>query len=264
MIGGDAQVIQMTSERRAPDTVEIERIDQTSLAGRAREVILDLILGLDAADGRLPPEGVLAEKLGVSRTTVRAALQSLQQDGFITRRRGAGTIINRNVVPSRLGLHRLVGFSTLLAEAGHEPSVQVHVRTEVTLPLEWAVRLNTQRDVETYVTEKLFLADGRPAISLTDVIPLDSLRGELGKDMPDSIFELFRRWGKRPIDHAVVELAPCNASAAVARRLGLKPGAAYLALVESHYAAGHTAPLALSFIDVNDAYVRFDVVRRTA
>jgi GntR family transcriptional regulator len=264
MIGDDAQVIQMTSERRARDTVEIERIDQTSLARRAREVILDVILSLDAADGRLPAEGVLAEELGVSRTTVRAALQSLQHDGFITRRRGAGTIINRNVVPSRLGLHRLVGFSTLLAEAGHQPSVEVHVRRKATLPLEWAVRLTTEPDVEAYVTEKLFLADGLPAISLTDVIPLDSLRGELGTDVPDSIFELFRRSGKRPIDHAVVELAPRNASVAVARRLGLRRGAAYLALVESHYAAGFTAPVALSLIDVNDAYVRFDVVRRTA
>ena len=254
----------MTSKSRSGDTVEVERIDRTSLARRAREVILDLILTLDSADGRLPPEGVLAEQLGVSRTTVRAALQSLQQDGFITRRRGAGTIINRYVVPSRLGLHRLVGFSTLLAEAGHLPSVEVHLRVDEALPLDWAVRLDMQPHAKAYVVEKLFLADGLPAISLTDVIPHESLRGRLGSEMPDSIFELFHRSGTQPIDHAVVELAPRNASAAVARRLGLKPGAAYLALVESHYAAGRTAPVALSLIDVNDAYVRFDVVRRAA
>jgi GntR family transcriptional regulator len=262
MIPADTQVIQMTAARRARDTEAIERIDQPSLARRAREAILNLILTPDG-DGRLPAEGVLADQLGVSRTTVRAALQSLEQDGFITRRRGAGTIINRYVVPSRLGLHRLVGFSTLLAEAGYDPSVEVQVRRATTLPLEWAVRLDRRPDTEAYVAEKLFRADGLPAISLTDVIPLESVRGDLGSDMPDSIFELFRRWGKRPIEHAVVELAAKSATTVVARRLGLKRGAAYLALVESHYTAGCASPVALSLIDVNDAYVRFDVVRRT-
>jgi DNA-binding GntR family transcriptional regulator len=97
------------------------------------------------------------------------------------------------------------------------------------------------------------------------VIPVDSLSRQLDFEaIPDSIFELFSTSGRRPIDHAVVELAPQNASTAVARRLSLKPGAAYLELVESHYAAGATQPLAVSFIDVNDSYVRFDVVRRTA
>ncbi len=254
----------MTSDASSRETIEIERIEQTSLSRRAREAILNVILTRASSDGRLPAEGVLADKLGVSRTTVRAALQSLQQDGFITRRRGSGTIINRYVVPSRLGLHRLVGFSTLLSEAGHRPSVEVDIRLERSLPLDWAVRLNVESDTEAYIADKLFLADGLPALSLVDVIPVASLRGELDQEIPDSIFELFLRSGNYPIDHAVVEISPRNASARVARRLGLKPGAAYLALTESHYAAGLTAPVALSFIDVNDAYVRFDIVRRTA
>jgi GntR family transcriptional regulator len=254
----------MTFAARSSQTIEIERIEQTSLARKAREAILDLILMGASGDGRLPAEGVLAEQLGVSRTTVRAALQSLQQDGFITRRRGTGTIINRNVVPARLGLHRLVGFSTLLAEAGHTPSVEIEVRLERSVPLPWGERLKVGTDTAVYVLDKLFLADGLPAISVTDVIPLSSLGRGVDGDIPDSIFELFSRSSRQPIDHAVVELAPRNASAAVARRLGIKPGAAYLALIESHYTAGATAPVALSFIDVNDLYVGFDVVRRTA
>jgi len=254
----------MTSDAGSPRVLEIERIERTSLTRKAREVILELILTRDLGDGRLPAEGVLAEKLGVSRTTVRSALQSLQQDGFITRRRGSGTVVNRNVVPARLGLHRLVGFSKLLAEAAHAPTVEIEARMQRSLPLDWAERLNAGTECEVHVLDKLFLADGQPAISVTDVIPLASLRSELDDEIPDSIFELFNRSGRQPVDHAVVELAARNASAAVARRLGLKPGAAYLALVESHYAAGQPDPVALSFIDVNGAYVGFDVVRRTA
>jgi GntR family transcriptional regulator len=254
-----------TSGRVAPELPEIVRIDRTSLTRKTREAVLELILARRFADGRLPAEGSLAELLGVSRTTVRAALLSLQQDGFITRRRGAGTVVNHNVVASRLGLHRLVGFSTLLREAGHEPSVDVDVELHTSLSDSWRKRLQVPVQTTAYVLIKLFRADGKPAIAVVDVIPVDSLSRELDFEaIPDSIFELFSTSGKRPIDHAVVELAPQNASTAVARRLRLNPGAAYLELVESHYAAGAAQPVAVSFIDVNDRYVRFDVVRRTA
>jgi GntR family transcriptional regulator len=243
--------------------IDIEMIRTTSLSMKAREALLELILARHFAGGRLPSEGVLAEKLGVSRTTVRAALQSLQRDGFITRRRGSGTHINRYIVPSRLGLHRLVGFSTLLKEIGRKPSVEISVEMRDELAPAWCERLSLLRETKCYVVEKLFSADGEPAISLTDVVPAVSLRKPLvRRAIPDSIFDLFSDLGTQPIDHAVVEITPRNASAPVARRLGLRPGAAYLALAESHYAAGQPTPVALSFIDVNDRYVRFDVVRR--
>ena len=38
--------------------------------------------------------------LGVSRTTVRAALQSLADDGIVSRRRRHGTVVNRHVLRS--------------------------------------------------------------------------------------------------------------------------------------------------------------------
>jgi DNA-binding transcriptional MocR family regulator len=46
------------------------------------------------ADGRLPPERVLAQQLGVSRATVVAAYQALVRSGILTRRTGSGTFVS--------------------------------------------------------------------------------------------------------------------------------------------------------------------------
>ena len=43
--------------------------------------------------GTLPAEQALAAEYGVSRVTVRRALAELEQEGLISRRRGAGTVV---------------------------------------------------------------------------------------------------------------------------------------------------------------------------
>lgn len=65
------------------------------------ERILQLIkLGVVAAGDRLPPERELANRLGVSRVTVREAIRALQEAGFVVSRRGryGGTFVRS--VPS--------------------------------------------------------------------------------------------------------------------------------------------------------------------
>ena len=47
----------------------------------------------DAANGRLPPERVLAEDLGISRRAIRYALDLLEAEGRIRRQQGRGTFV---------------------------------------------------------------------------------------------------------------------------------------------------------------------------
>lgn len=230
---------------------------------RVRHEILQAIIEKRFADGRLPPESALADYLGVSRTTVRSALQALERDGLISRRRGIGTLVKPHILPYRLGLHRLIGFSSLLAEWGHKPSVDILMRQITHLEGDWIERLKVLPTETCLVMEKLFKAGGKPALAITDVIPLSSLNRvpSEGEEIPDPIFRFFDLYGKHAIDHAVVEIVPKNASQIVAQKLGMRRDAAFLHLVEVHYSLTNE-PMGLSYIDVNDRYVRFDVVRQ--
>lgn len=57
-----------------------------------RESVLELIESL-AVGGAIPSERLLSVDLGVSRLTVRAALDELVREGYLVRRRGAGTFV---------------------------------------------------------------------------------------------------------------------------------------------------------------------------
>lgn len=59
---------------------------------------------------QLPPERVIAEHFGISRMTVRQAMQRLEQDGILAKRRGAGTFVATPRVTA--SLRWLRGFSS--------------------------------------------------------------------------------------------------------------------------------------------------------
>lgn len=118
----------------------------------------------------IPPEIELANELGVSRTVLREALRLLEEDGFI----------ERGVDPRRRQLAgpsaRPPAFNAPLEDmlhAGMKLDIQV-VRTEEIKPTSWSMALLELTDENTPLLyrECLFSADGEPAASTLEIIPL--------------------------------------------------------------------------------------------
>lgn len=239
--------------------MSVERLENLPLADRARAAILDAILEKRFSD-RLPAEDALADMLNVSRTTIRTALQSLEQDGIITRRRAVGTTINAHVRPATLALQRLVGFDWLLREKGHD--VRVEQSWERGAPPPYMAHVfGLDLDEDCHVTSKCYYADGRLAIYIRDVVLWSRMRGEKLKDpLPASMFEFSRRYCEEPVHHAVVELAAQVKRDDGTTRLEVGEGDPFMRLHETHYTSGGE-PLAMSVVDVDDEYIRFEVVR---
>lgn len=237
----------------------LQSLQQAPLAVQAREAILAAILE-GRFETRLPPEDELADMLHVSRTTVRAAVQDLERDGLITRRRAIGTVINRHVGFETLALQRLVPFEWLLRKRGH--AVKVELSWDRRLPAaEVAASMPWPSDTECLVMDKRFLADGKVAIGLRDHVPWEELlSNSLREPLEASLFEFSRRRCRRTIVNAVVQIIPMVAGEQAGTELELDSGQPFIRLRETHY-DDRGEPVALSLIDLDDSVLRLEVFR---
>jgi GntR family transcriptional regulator len=256
----------MTRTTPGPQPV-LQRVGSGSLTGRTTRVLLEAILNRQFSGDRLPSEPELAEQLAVSRTTIRAALQSLERLGVLSRIPGRGTMVRAYVGQESIILQRLVGFRGLLEERHANVSVDQQYEVRDTVDELGMKVLKIPANTQVIVSRKTFFADGHPAIHISDQIPLSNcsptLRQKLidGGELPvqDSIFEFSQEWPGREIDHTVVEVIPAVAPVK-STTLQLEDGTPFIRLLEAHYSSNGEA-VAMSEVHVDDRYVRFSVVR---
>lgn len=148
-----------------------------------------------AACERLPRESVLAEKLGISRTQLRDILASLEREGFITRRHGVGTVINRHVlgVQSRMDIE--VEFLDMIRQSGHEAAVASVRVSDGTADEKIAGQLRIPVGTPVIRIARLCTADGRPAIYCEDVVEKALAKGNYTiKDFKLPIFHFLQQF----------------------------------------------------------------------
>ena len=80
-----------------------------------RDAIADKRLRIDEA---LPAERDIAHDLGISRITVRKAIDALVEEGLVTRRQGAGTFVAARIEKS---FSKLSSFSEDMVSRGRVP-----------------------------------------------------------------------------------------------------------------------------------------------
>jgi GntR family transcriptional regulator len=192
----------------------IKNVNHQLLHLQVRRLLLkSIIQGEFAAAHMLPTEAELCTHLGVSRSTLRHAVTSLEQEGYLHRRQGLGTIIDRNVcsVTARFDLNS--EFSILLNDLGYKPSVRFIDAREETASAGVAGLLKTQEGAALLSITKLWLADDRPAIWCTDSIPtaliIKSYRDDL---LRADVFSFLKQACSQVVNYQIANL--------FARRLG--------------------------------------------
>jgi len=109
---------------------------------------------------KLPSESELNRRFGVSRTTARAALDHLEQEGRIIRSSGRGSIVLAPRVVQPLNL--LAGFAEDMRARGLRASYQTEAVAVERASSEVAAGLGVERRTRVVTISRLQYADGQP------------------------------------------------------------------------------------------------------
>ena len=197
-----------------------------------REAIRARIAGGQLPDGALlPPEHVIAQRLGTSRMTVRAALADLERDGLIRRAQGIGTVVRISRFAHQLRL--LTSFTEDIRSRGMVPSSRILAAGLVPADGGVSEALGVRPGTPVVHLCRLRLADGEPVALHDTYLPAGLVDpAQVGPDT--SLYELRHRAGVA-LDAAEESLEAVPASDDEARLLGLAAGAPLLLVVRTTY-----------------------------
>lgn len=182
-----------------------------------------------APGARLPGEPALALEHGVSRVTVRRALDTLASDGLIDRRVGSGTFVREPDAPRPI----VADFSNMLThlvEMGRRTGVRLLAFAYVQPPEAVAQALGLKAGERSQRSVRVRLIDGQPFSYLTTHVPerigLTYSEADLAA-VP--LLTLLERSGTA-IERASQTIGATLAGPDVAEALGLEIGSPLLAL----------------------------------
>jgi GntR family transcriptional regulator len=179
---------------------------------------------LDSNDA-LPAERDLAEEFGVSRITVRKAIDGLVSEGLLMRRQGSGTFV-RGRVEKNCSL--LTSFSEDMRARGRNPRSEWLKRASGTVTPEEALTLRSSPGTPVYRFNRLRFADDAPmSVEYATIVAacLPSLDA-----VESSLYQALEQAGNRPV-RALQRLRAVLLTREQAELLRAKPGDAGL-LVE--------------------------------
>jgi GntR family transcriptional regulator len=157
-----------------------------------RQQVLDLIerLGVGTA---IPSERQLSADLGVSRLTLRAALDDLAREGYLVRRRGSGTYVQQPKIAQEL---TMTSFSDDMRRRGMVPGSRTLSLATTLAGARLGRFLQVSPSEQILVIKRLRLADGETMAIETLHIPKAIVPGLGPKDLDGSFYELLeKRYG---------------------------------------------------------------------
>src|SRR3954465_12454500 len=157
------------SSRAAPPMFHTDRSSPTALYFQLARAIEGAITGGSLPAGsRLDNELLLAQRHGLSRPTVRRAVQELVDKGMLVRKRGVRTQVIQPHVRRSVELTSLYDD---LARAGESPTTEVLSLDRVEAPADIAEELDLAAGDEIVVVRRLRRSHGEPLALMTNHLP---------------------------------------------------------------------------------------------
>jgi GntR family transcriptional regulator len=170
-----------------------------------RQRVLELIDQLHVGEA-IPSERRLSGELGISRLTLRAALDDLVRDGYLERRHGSGTFVSEPKIAQQL---TLTSFSEDMRRRGMVAGSRTIELRETHAGAAVGRALKVSPDARVVLIRRLRLADGEPMALETLQVPADLVPGLSREALENaSFYELLEKQYGVVVAHGIQSIEP--------------------------------------------------------
>jgi GntR family transcriptional regulator len=215
---------------------------------------------------RLPSEPELARQLGVSRSSLRPALQTLESEHLVTRRPGLGTYVTSQAhLFEQRGLDRIISTTDLIESHGYQAGTVSTALREVAASPELAAKLGVAVGTPLIHLSRTRLAGQTPVVQCEDYLPR-SLFARAAIDpvgllsAPSLYAYMSQRLGVDVVT-TQTEVVPCVATARLGARLEVSRGHPLLLLKQVQFGNDEQV-ICYSRNYHNPDVIQFSIVRR--
>jgi GntR family transcriptional regulator len=189
---------------------------------------------------QLPSELELMQILGVSRTTLREALRTLEEQNTINRRRGLGTFVSERSIVKDLSIN--FGITEMITQAGFLPkTIKCEIHKE-NASGKMAKHLEIEEGAPIIVVNRLRLATDTPIVWSQDMVPAAMLDSKVPRERDletQSLYDYLEKNHGIRIFQGTAVLRPIPAPKDVAERLQIHRNDILLQISQTDYDENH-------------------------
>lgn len=126
-------------------------------------IVEEIVEGSLLPEDALPTEKEFSDMFGLSRTTIRQALQELVQEGYLYRVKGRGTFVAKPK-ENQSFIQKLTTYDDHIRELGKEPRTEILSCKVIPMPAQVAAELHCPKDSQAIELVRLRYADDEPMV----------------------------------------------------------------------------------------------------
>ncbi|HCR44078.1 MAG TPA: GntR family transcriptional regulator [Ruminococcaceae bacterium] len=171
---------------------------------------------------KIPSEPEFMKTYEVSRITVRKAIEELVTEGYLTKKQGKGTFVNKPKIKRKI--ENIMSFRNACLACNMEPGYKLIERKLIKPSSDEIDFLNHGSNEKIIYTKRILTADGDPIMLENNYFPLNGFEFMLNENLEGSLYTLLKNKGINPIHSESCTLELVSATAFTAKLLNVPAG----------------------------------------